>query len=632
MFNQAIAPNNLKNIIDSETKLALENQEALDEDLKNKVKEIPKAAIICKAKEHNPNYLSILYANEKFYEIFGISAANLIGKSYDFLFNNLDFDYSSEDQIEYIRLVKAVKDFHQSSVIVSLEDHKDDPKKIKLKITFTPLADLLKENQDLIKKNSILQNEKFVKSRSYAVLTFEEFGLEINKQNQVSSNVALLKNLERSLRNERLLREVGYLIVSDLSIREIAYEIAKMLCQHLKVDRCLLHDYRQGNANFIAEYHNSYSKPMFENNADAQNLKMVADYINFQNFFYRKVGDKNKRSALIIAEDVFNDDNFSSIHDICKKFAIASQISITTSFNNVVNGGIYIHQSEKRSWLVEEIDLLETIADQFSIAIDRSYSVERVMISNHELLEKTKQLKESLKQEKNLRKMQSEFVALVSHEFKTPLQIIDSTRELLSRKLKALTIKDEGIEKSLERIKSGIERMNGLIHSTLNLAKIENGENNIKLEKQIFNLKKFVNEIIDKNLNLASQKNITILTRIDQLPITFNGDAKLLEHSITNIISNAIKYSKNNSTVQILAKTNQQKVLLRVIDQGIGIPQEDLPNIGKKFFRAKNTLAVAGTGIGLYLTKYFIELHGGSLLIESQIDFGTKITVILPNS
>ncbi len=621
MSDPAIAQENLQTTAINQEPAA-EMVDVLDQELKNKIKEKPEATLLCRVKENNPNYLSIIYANEKFYQIFGISEANLIGKSYDFLFNDLDFDYSSEDQIEYIRLIKAVKDFHQSSVIVTIPDHKADPKNIKLKINFQPIEEPEKTLEQKI-------SDPHFNPKSYATFTFEEFDLALVKETPSNSNVVLLKNLERALRNERLLREVGYLIVSDLSIRDIAYEISKMLCQHLKVDRCLLHDYRKGNTNFITEYCNSDCEPMFKSSSDPENLKMLADYINFQNYFYKKVGNKNKRSSLIIVDDVENDNNFNQIREICEKYNIVSQISITTSFNEVVNGGIYIHQSQKRSWLVDEIDLLETVADQFSIAIDRAYSVERVMVSNHELLEKTKQLKEALKEEKNMRKMQSEFVALVSHEFKTPLQIIDSTRELLARKLKSLNVKEESVDKSLDRIKSGISRMNGLIHSTLNLAKMENGQNNIKVEKQTFDLKAFVLDIIEKNSNLAVQKNITVLTRIDDLPTNFHGDNKLLDHAFTNIISNAIKYSKNDSTVKVLSKDTDKRVLIRVVDQGIGIPKEDLSHIGQKFFRAKNTLAVAGTGIGLYLTKYFIELHGGSLLIESEVNVGTSVTVIL---
>jgi hypothetical protein len=275
--------------------------------------------------------------------------------------------------------------------------------------------------------------------------------------------------------------------------------------------------------------------------------------------------------------------------------------------------------------------LVEIVADQFSIALDRSDSIDRVMVSNHALMEKTIQLREALKHEKEMRKMQNEFVALVSHEFKTPLQIIDSTREVVERKIRN-GITDESVSKALERIKNGVYRMNGLIGSVLNLAKIESGESSIKLERAPFNFKKLIEEIVDKNLTLATSKNIKILSRLEDVDRDFNGDVKLLDHAFTNIITNAIKYSKNDSVVKILAKANDEKFALRVIDQGIGIPKDDIGNIGKKFFRAKNTTAVAGTGIGIYLTKHFIEMHEGEMRIDSEINVGTSVTVMLPIS
>lgn len=569
-----------------------------------------KAAILCKVKEKNPNYLSIVCANKKFYETFAVNEANLIGKSYDFLFDDLDVGYSSDNQLEYVRLVKDVKDSRPCSIIADLEDFRPNPSKTRFKIDFSPIET----------------------DKSYSTFVFEEVGFanEGEDSKRGVADVGLLKNLERALHNETLLREISYLIVSDMPLQEIAQNIAIELCQYLKVDRCLIHDFRRGNTSFISEHCNSYTKPMFSGAKDKEKLQMLVRYINFQNHFHKKVLERNKKSSIIDIENVASDSSFQSIRDICKEFSIAAEISIITSFNNKVNGGIYIHQAEQRNWTVDEIDLLGTVADQFSLAIDRSNSIERVMIANHELLEKTQQLKEALKEEKNMRKMQSEFVALVSHEFKTPLQIIDSTRELLVRKIKSHNIMDESIDKSFERIKSGIQRMNGLIHSTLNLAKMESGNSKITVERQMFNIKNFILDIVEKNSNLATNKNIKVDARIDDLPEEFNGDSKLLDHSITNIISNAIKYSKNDSTVKIFAKTGKTKILIKVVDQGIGIPQDDLKNVGQKFFRAKNSLAVAGTGIGLYLTKYFIELHGGSVLIESEINVGTSVSVILP--
>ncbi len=253
------------------------------------------------------------------------------------------------------------------------------------------------------------------------------------------------------------------------------------------------------------------------------------------------------------------------------------------------------------------------------------------MVANHALMEKTSQLKDALKQEQEMRKMQNEFVALVSHEFKTPLQIIDSTRELIVRKLKSSANPDEkGLEKFLDRIKGGIQRMNGLIHTTLNLAKMESGDAAIKVEKEIFDLRKFVTDLIEKNSSLAVSKNLKIITKINELPTAFKGDSKLLEHSFNNVITNAIKYSKPDSVVKIMAKNGVNKIAFRVMDSGIGIPKEDLAHIGQKFFRAKNTLSVAGTGIGIYLSKHFVELHGGNVLIESEVGVGTSVTIVLP--
>ena len=581
--------------------------------LKQSVEANPDAAIICESKEHNPNFFSVIFANKKFYETFELDEFELMGKNYDFLFADLDLDYSSEDQLEYVRLIKAVKAFDPCSIILMLSDIALG--EVKYKITFIPT-----DFTDLA-------------GHRHAVFSFQKMEIEeVAKQHEEknSANLGLLKNLERTLYNERLLREVSYLIISDLPIDEIAQKIAKILGEHLKADRCLLHDYKNANTSFVTEYHNSYTQPMFKDVHDEEGLKILAKYINFQNHFHQRYGDNDKNSSLVVVEDVAVDNNFNRIRDICEKFSIASQIAVTTSFNGKVNGGIYIQQSDKKNWLTDEIELVEMIADQFSIAVDRSDSIERVMVANHSLIEKTSQLKEALENEQEMRKMQSEFVALVSHEFKTPLQIIDSTRELLTRKIKNHNIIDESIDKALERIKNGILRMNGLIHSTLNLARMENGENKIKVEYETFDLKKFIFDIIEKNSNLAMNKNIQILTSIDELPFDFYGDSKLLDHSITNIISNAVKYSKNDTTVRILGKANDKKVALRVIDQGMGIPKEDLANIGQKFFRAKNTLSVAGTGIGIYLTKHFIQLHGGDFAIDSEINVGTTVTVTLP--
>ena len=573
------------------------------------------ASIICRDNKKIPNFLSIVYANNLFYLMFDIDENGAIGHNYDFLFSDVDLDNYSEDQAEYARLIKSVRNQQQCSVVLTTSIENIKYGNFKLHITYTP---------------HLVKNDKF--TRNYAIFSFikiENVKKDDSNTLKTRANIVLLRSLERTLRNERTLREIANLIISDVQIDNLARTIAKILCEHLKCDRCLIHDFKSDNTTFVVEYCSSYSRKMISDEYSEKNIQDLQKYINFQNDFYQKFGTKNKKSSIALIRDVFNDENLRGINDICNEYSIASQIAITTTFNGVVNGGIYLHQSAKNSWIEDEINLIEIIAEQFSIALDRSNSIQKVMIANHALMEKTLQLKDSLKQEQEMRKMQNEFVALVSHEFKTPLQIIDGNRELITRKLKNANFVEESVFGYLEKVRSGIQRMNGLINSTLHLAKMENNDGKIKVEPQEINLFKLIEDIIEKNTNLAQQKNIQIHYKINELPTSYITDPKLLDHAISNIISNAIKYSRNNSHVKIIGKILDDCIAIRVIDTGIGIPAKDLENIGKKFFRAGNSILVAGTGIGIYLTKHFIDLLAGKIIIESKENFGTVVTVIL---
>ena len=587
------------------------------EDIKDEALSSEYPAIACQSKPNNPNYFAIVEVNEAFCESFKVEKASIMGKNYDFLFDDIDLEYSSDSQIELFRLLKDVKDFHQCSVIIDVDYNK---KGQKYKIVFHP---------EKLAKNSKIRHAVFTFEpikRSNAVKNYPNYNKEPTTNNDSKSTV-----LERALRHERLLRHISSFLISDLSIRQIAKKIAKSLCEHLKIDRIIIHDYKDSQTNFIIEHHVDGVKPIFKNANDTKALSDLAEYINFHNHFYEKrVSNKDQKNSILIMDDIKNDPALNSIKKICERYSISSQIAITTTFNSKVNGGIYIHQFNNRNWLADEVELIEMVAEQYSIALDRSESIEKVMLSNHALTEKTLELKKALKKEQEIRKMQSEFVALVSHEFKTPLQIIDGTRELLHRKIIGLKVKNDVVDKSFAKIKSGIQRMNGLINSTLNLAKMESTGGKINVEVETFDLQKFTHDIIEKNLNLGQIRNVKIAQQIDSLPTSFYGDPKLIEHSFNNVISNAIKYSKADSLVKIIAKANSKKIAIKVIDQGIGIPKEDLSHIGDKFFRAKNTLSVAGTGIGLYLSRHFIELHGGNLKIDSKVDIGTAVTITLP--
>ena len=584
-------------------------------------------AFLCSSDISNPNSFSIFHGNSKFIETFNLNANIVIGKEYDFLFKDIDIDSDSQDQIEYIRLIKAVRDFKTSEVVVNVNSHdKQGLSRWRCRVNFIP--------------SEVVGNVK------YGIFIFEKLR-EVEAKESVESNEgSLLKNLERMLRNERLLREIGYLLVTNLPIYEIAKHVAKILCDYLKVDRCLITDMNEQGENFIVEHSSSYVKPMVAGGIITNELlkklnkeyRPLRQYLDFQRNFHGKIAlnnnsknTSNKTNFAIVVEDTSTDSNFLKISSLCEEFSIYAQASITTSINKEVNGCIYVHQSEVRSWIVSEIELLEMVAEQFSLAIDRAKFFEKLKITNQELVAKTEQLNQALEEEKKIRKMQNEFVTLISHEFKTPLQIIDSTRELIERKIKQMNLEEESITRYCERIKTGVTRMSNLINSSLNLAKLENNSQKFNIEKNFFNFHNFLQEIAEKNRHLAVNKNIKVELDITQCPQELYGDSKILDHVFTNITANAVKYSKDNSAIKIRAFLADEDVVVDVIDNGIGIPQEDLQNIGKKFFRASNTLAVSGTGIGLYLSKHFIEMHNGKIEVTSQINIGSTISIFLPN-
>ncbi len=592
------------------TSLTDENKISL---LKSSIHQVKNAAFLCQIEPQNPNFLEIIECNEQFLQCFNLDKIEVLGNNYDFLLQNDNIDYGSASHFDYITLLKAVKNLQVTDVKVTINYPKDKNKSDDFKVTFVP--------------------SKYKTDNVYCVFSFDKL-IAGNSQfagSELEPSI-LIHNLERALRNERILRSVSDMIASEANLKEVANKISKIICQYLKVDRCIINDFDNGDSGFLVEYCADGSKSISTAGDLTDKASPISRYCEFQNKIFLDLNTIKKSNTTTICEDVKADTRFDVIEDICKEFGIGSQIVVIMTSQNVTAGGIYIQQASSRKWLLEEIQLIEIVASEFAMAIERANYTHKLLVSNQGLVETTAELANSLKQEKKMRELQSEFVALVSHEFKTPLQIIDGARELISRKAKSLNVSDEFIDKSLDRIKNAVTRMNNLIQSNLNLSKLEIGEGGIKVNKQNFDLKHLINEIIEKSSHTASEKHLDVQIDIAALPDLYNGDQKLLDHSLTNMITNAIKYSKSNTIVKVSAGTKDDKLFVRVQDSGIGIPAEDIAKVGQKFFRATNTLSVAGTGIGLYLTKYFVELHSGSVLIESEVNVGTTVTAFLPVS
>jgi PAS domain S-box-containing protein len=232
--------------------------------------------------------------------------------------------------------------------------------------------------------------------------------------------------------------------------------------------------------------------------------------------------------------------------------------------------------------------------------------------------------------EREVEKMKSEFVSMTSHQLKTPLGEIKWVSELLLGDKK-----EKHSEREIKFVKDihlANERMLKLIADLLDVSHIETGKNFV-IEKKETDMVKLVDEVLADNNHLAEAKNISIV-KCQGAPqkLLLKIDSDKIKHVFNNLISNAIKYSKENGNVSIGCEEKKNEIVFIIKDDGIGIPKAQQSRIFEKFFRADNALAqkAEGTGLGLYIAKAIVEAHKGKIWLESEENKGTAFYFSLP--
>lgn len=244
-----------------------------------------------------------------------------------------------------------------------------------------------------------------------------------------------------------------------------------------------------------------------------------------------------------------------------------------------------------------------------------------------ELKAKAEELKQALAKEKELNHLQDQFVSMASHEFRTPLSIIDMSAQRLKSQAEKNRLSPEDAVQKVHKIRTAVRRMTRLMESTLMAARMHEGK--IKVDTGPCDLKTLVEQVCATQQEVASNHVITCDLTSD-LPDSIQADQCALEQVLTNLLSNAIKYAPDVPEIKVAAQSEGDHIVISVRDRGIGIDEDDLRNIGQRFFRAKTSTGIAGTGIGLNLVKYLVESHGGRLEVESKKGEGSMFTVRLP--
>ncbi len=234
------------------------------------------------------------------------------------------------------------------------------------------------------------------------------------------------------------------------------------------------------------------------------------------------------------------------------------------------------------------------------------------------------ELTASLNKEKTIVEQQKTFVSMVSHEFRTPLTIIDGNAQIIQKR--GDTIGKEGLEKRSITIRAAVERLVRLIETILSGHMIESGM--LVLDPKPVDLGQLIQDVADSLQDISP--NHRLRTTVRGLPPTVLIDEKLMRQTISNLLSNAVKYSPSSPEVEISAFREGEQIIIEVQDHGVGIPEKEQPQIFDRYYRASTSSGIPGSGLGLSLVKQFVDLHHGSLALRSKVGIGTVITVSIP--
>lgn len=293
---------------------------------------------------------------------------------------------------------------------------------------------------------------------------------------------------------------------------------------------------------------------------------------------------------------------------------------------------LYAVKKDGREFPVEvSLSTYETEQGMFAIAFVSDISIRKQ--SENELVklnaeleqkvqERTQSLSEALEKEKDLNELKSRFVSMASHEFRTPLSTILSSAYLLAKYHS--TEEQPKRDRHIQRIASSVNTLNDILNDFLSVGKIEEGKIQVR----------FADVDIEQSIAAIINELQTIIKPGQQINYAHTGersfflDATMLKHIVMNLVSNAIKFSPENSSITVKTDNLKHTLTLSVRDEGIGITAEDQQHLFERFFRGENVTNIQGTGLGLHIVAKYAELMNGDIYCDSEIGNGTEFSII----
>ncbi|MGK7879851.1 MAG: ATP-binding protein [Crocosphaera sp.] len=280
-----------------------------------------------------------------------------------------------------------------------------------------------------------------------------------------------------------------------------------------------------------------------------------------------------------------------------------------------------------QDYLVKRYITLDILVRSICYAIERKQMEEKLREANQTLEKRVKERTTQLLKAQELNQLKSEFVSMLSHDFRNPLNTILLSAGLLEDSYEQLTREQQ--LSYFQMIRDAVRDMNQLLSEVLLLGKADSGK--LKTNFIELDLKLFCQQIIH-SLHLSFEDK-------NQIILNFEGhfatelelwDEKLLWHILHNLLNNALKYSTQGGKIFLNIIAEEKSVTFCIKDQGIGISQESQKHLFEPFYRADNVGSISGTGLGLSIVRKCVEAYNGDICVESELDHGTTFTVILP--
>lgn len=250
---------------------------------------------------------------------------------------------------------------------------------------------------------------------------------------------------------------------------------------------------------------------------------------------------------------------------------------------------------------------------------------ERIQERTADLQYALEQLHGALEREKELNELKTRFVSMVSHEFRTPLTSILSSTEIMSRYRDRL--EPERQERLLHVITESVQHMIDLLEDILVFGRAE--ANKLQFEPMPIDPHMLCREIVEEVSSSTDERHVIRLKAVE-VPGQVCIDVKLLRHILTNLLTNAVKYSPDGCAVDCTLEFEGNSLVVSVSDRGIGMSREDMDHLYEPFYRARSVDTIPGTGLGLAIVKQSVDRHGGTIDVQSELGKGTTFTVVLP--